>query len=244
MFRTKHFISIALSTVVLLTGCSLPGGGRSTPALTGPCANPLYPVLAGANWTYQLTGTTNDTITRRINTINADGFEDQDTFDSGPVRTGKWKCADGALTALDPVGEMTAAVQRGAETVSFGTTDSSGVTLPANVAAGDTWTQSFSLAGTLTINGKSDDATNDTTLNCTANGMENVTVPAASFDAMKVTCENSIQITVTANDITIPAPVITFTSETWYGPNVGLVKSVASGGGIDTTTILLAYSLP
>lgn len=233
----------ALCLAIGLAGCSLPGSGGGL-HLSGPCANPLYPVLAGANWTYQLTGTTNDTINRRINTVTADGFEDQDTFDSGPVRTGKWNCAAGALTALDPVGDLTATVQRGAEISSFGTTTNDGVTLPAGIEAGTTWTQTVSITGTVTVNGISDDADNNTSLSCTANGMENVVVPAGSFNAMKVTCQNSVQITVTTDLVTIPVPALEFTSENWYAPNVGLVKSVASGGGIDTTTHLLAYSIP
>jgi len=237
--KTSHKLLTVLALAAVLAGCSLPG---SRLHLSGPCANPLYPVLAGANWTYQLTGTTNATFNRRINTLTADGFEDQDTFDSGTVRTGKWNCAAGALTALDPAGDLTATVQRGDAMSSFGTTTNDGVTLPAVIEAGTTWTQTVSITGTVTVNGKSDDADNNTSLSCTANGTEHVVVPAGAFDAMKVTCQNSVQITITTDLATIPVPAIEFTSENWYAAGVGLVKSVASGG-IDTTTLLLAYSI-
>ena len=236
-------VPLGFLAVLALAACSLPGGSPGGLHLTGSCANPLYPVLAGANWTYQLTGTTNATLNRRINTVSADGFEDQDSFDSGPVRTGKWNCAAGALTALDPVGDLTATVQNGAQMSSFGTTTNEGVSLPAGIAAGTTWTQTVSITGTVTLNGKSDDADNNTSLSCTADGMDHVVVPAGAFDAMKVTCQNSVQITITTDLATIPVPPIEFTSENWYAPNVGLVKSVASGG-ISTTTLLLSYSIP
>jgi hypothetical protein len=240
--RLAPIVAIAL----ILAGCGLPGvptpGGGLT--LSGPCANQLYPVLAGATWTYELTGTTSDTITRSIASVSADGFADQDTFASGAVRTGQWNCDAGALTALDPVGSTSATVQRNGEIADFHTTALDGVTLPASVVAGTAWSQTISIAGTLTVNGKTADATNDTSLSCTANGMENVTVPAGSFDAMKVTCQNSVKITVTLQGITVPVPEMTFTSQSWYAPGVGMVKSVASGDGLDTTTSLTSYSLP
>jgi hypothetical protein len=242
MLRTKRYSRLLTILVAgLLAGCSLPGSGTT---VTGPCGNPLYPVIAGAQWEYQMTGTTTDTFTRSIVTVSESGFTDQDTFTSGVIRTGEWSCEAGNLINLDPVGSTSANVQTNGLNADFQTTAQSGVTLPASVEAGTTWTQSVSISGTIVVSGIAAEGTNDTSIACTASGMESVTVPAGTFDAMKVICQDSIAITVTTQGITVSVPPINFTTEAWYAPGVGWVKAISSGDGIDTTVTLTSYSLP
>jgi hypothetical protein len=249
MSRTLKFgLSAALIAVIVLAGCSLPGSGSGgtgrLASPSGPCANPLYPVAPGITWNYQISGSTNDSFVRSINTVSDGGFEDQDVHEDGAIRTGEWNCDAGTLTALDPVGSLSATVQRDAQLTEFHTTTQSGVTLPASIEAGTAWTQSVGVAGTTISNGVSADATNDTSLSCTGVGTENVTVPAGSFDAMRVTCQNSIVITITTAGITITVPEMDFTSDSWYAPGVGLVEVVTTGGGLDSTMVLTSYSMP
>jgi hypothetical protein len=257
MFRKPGYSILAvLCLAALLAGCSLPGSGGAgsgTPsgspsgggaAASGPCANPLLPVVAGAAWNYQMTGAFPDTFTRTINSVSESGFEDQDVFGTGVTRTGEWNCDAGALIALDPGGGTSASVEATNNVSDFHTTALSGVTLPASVAAGDSWAQSISIAGTTVINGTSADSTSDTTAACTASGMESVDVPAGSFNAMKITCQATINITVTTQGITVPVPALSFTTDSWYAPGVGWVKSVSSGSGVDATITLTSYALP
>jgi hypothetical protein len=249
MTHKKYFSAIlGWTCILLLAGCNMPGGGGSTPTSpagstgSGPCANPLYPVAVGVTWNYQLSGTTSGTFVRTIQSVDSGGFTDQDTFDSGTTRTGKWNCAAGDLTALDPVGSTTASVQFGATNSNFQTTALTGVTLPAHVAAGDTWTQTLSMSGTTESHGVQASSTSDVSISCTAGGSESVTVPAGTFDAMKVTCQDGITIKVTTAGVTIPVSV-NFSADNWYAPGVGWVKSVGSGSGFDETVLLTSYSL-
>jgi DUF3108-like len=232
--------------VVMLLACNLSGAvGSGTPAASasGACTNALYPVAEGVTWNYQLSGTVNDTIVRKINSVSGSGFEDQDTFGSGTTRTGKWNCDSGALTALDPTGGSSANVQVNSSSGDFTTTAMSGVTLPATINAGDTWSQSTTLEGTVTMNGNQAPAKNEFTSHCTVNGNESVSVPAGDFSAMKVTCQTNMIITVTVAGTSIPTP-INITSVSWYAPNVGMVKSTGTGQNFDTTTVLTSYTIP
>ena len=219
------------------------GGGGSA---SGACANPLYPVVMGATWTYSMTGATPGNFTRSIVAVAADGFTDQDVFDAGTTRTGQWKCDSGALTALDPGsgGAPTANVATSAMSADFKTTAMDGVTLPANVTAGTTWSQSFTIEGTQSINGTDVQSKNQSNYNCTAGATESVTVAAGTFDALKVDCQSDMTITITMNGVDVPTNVNT-TSTTWYAPGVGQVKTVTTLSDGSTSTIeLVSYTIP
>lgn len=253
MFRKSALtVSSVIIAGILLVGCGLSGGGNSgtpsgnsTPAAStsGACANPLYPVAEGVTWNYTLSGTVNDTLTRKITSVSSTGFEDLDTFGNGTTRTGKWNCDNGALIALDPAAGTSANVQVNSASADFTTTSMSGVTLPAAVNAGDTWSQSTTLEGTMTVNGKQAQAKNEFTSSCTANGSENVSVPAGNFNAMKVTCQVDMTITVTVSGATVPT-TLNFTTVSWYAPGAGMVQSIGTGEGFDTTTVLTGYTVP
>jgi hypothetical protein len=242
--KKLFFPLLSAGGIFLLAACSLssPSGSPSGSTVSGPCGNPLYPVAVGNSWNYDMTGTTTSTFTRSIQAVDSGGFTDQDVFSGGTTRTGKWNCAAGALTNLDPVGDTTANVQFNGHSSDFQTTALNGVTLPAHVAAGDTWNQTLSLHGSVSVNGVSAESTSDTTIACTAAGTENVSVPAGSFDAMKVTCQDQITITVTTAGISVPT-ALSFTTDSWYAPGVGWVKSVSSGSSVNTTIVLTSYTL-
>ncbi len=247
MVCKKMLFSITAGICILfLAGCNLPFLARSGPI--GPCGNPLLPTAAGATWHYDMTGTTTDTFTRSIQAADSSGFTDQDLFhDSGATRSGKWTCSSGNLTSLDLVGELTATASRPSNllpALAFQTTDSSGVTLPARINAGDSWTQTTSLDGTAVVNLKNVDATSDVSVNCTAAGTESVTVPAGTFDAMRLDCQIDQLITVTVGEGQAAPAHINYTTTYWYARNVGLVRSVTNGANLDTTISLASYTIP
>ncbi|MFA6208626.1 MAG: hypothetical protein WC714_04280 [Candidatus Obscuribacterales bacterium] len=62
-------------------------------------------------------------------------------------------------------------------------------------------------------------------------GPEEVIVPAGKFNAMKVTSE----VTSIGSKAT---------KTYWYGPNVGLVKSITESGPVKSTTELVSYDFP
>lgn len=214
----------------------------SAPA-TGGCTNPYLPVIVGAAWTYQLSGYTSDTYTHTILSADADGFIEQDAFASGVTRQAEWRCENGNLIALNPPSGNSANVAAEGVETDFETTALEGITIPAVINAGDTWSQSLTLEGTQTINGTVIPAKNQLTHTCTAIGIESVTVPAGTFDAMRVDCNTNMDITMTMNGTDIQAP-ISLAGTNWFAPDVGLVKSATTGSDLDSVSELVTFTLP
>ena len=210
---------------------------------SGACTNPYLPVITGATWNYKLTGPIPDTFTRSIISVEAGGFTDQDVFGTGVTRQGKWNCDNGDLIALDPSNGGSASINSENVSVEFQTTELSGVTFPATVNAGDTWTQTTTLEGTEVINGTQIPAKNEFTNTCKAIGVESVTVEAGTFDAMKVECQTVMNITITMQDNPIQTS-LTLNGTNWYVENIGLVKTVSTGEGFDSTIELISYNIP
>lgn len=216
-----------------------------TPAAeaTGACANPYLPVIAGATWNYKLTAAVPDTFTRSIVSSDETGFVDQDVFGRGVSRQGRWKCENGNLIALDPANGGSASVSSESVTVDFQTTELNGVTLPAKVNPGDTWTQNLTLEGTETINGVQMPARNQLTSTCTAIGTESVTVEAGTFDSIRMDCQTIMNISVTMQGNPV-GTTLTIDAKNWYVENIGLVKSTTTGNGLDSTVELVSYHIP
>jgi hypothetical protein len=255
--------------ILATLACNIPGGSvpsaPSSPASTessslpsplpptdippssssgGACDNSLYPVVVGASWSYSFTGALPGNFTRSITAVNVDGFTDQDVFDSGITRTGEWKCDHGALIALQPDAGSSGTVQAENVSASFETTSMSGITFPATANVGDTWSQNFTLEGTEKIKDLEIPAKNETAFSCTVGNTESVTVPAGTFDAIRMDCKTDIAITITMNGVAVPTNVST-TSKMWYAPGVGMVKSDnVLGADTNSTIELTAYTIP
>ena len=148
-----------------------------------------------------------------------------------------------SVGALDPTSGGSASVNTEGVTVDFQTTEQSGVTLPASVQPGDTWTQTVTLEGTETIGDTQIPAKNQFSNTCKAVGVESVTVAAGTFDALRVECQTNMVITVTmqGNDISTP---VNFQATNWYVQGVGLVKTVSTGSNLDSTIELAGYTIP
>jgi hypothetical protein len=207
------------------------------------CKNPYLPVIAGATWNYKLTGPLPDTFTHTILSVDNNGFIEQDVFGAGLTRQGKWNCDNGNLVALDPSGGNSASVNTENVSVDFQTTDLSGITLPATINVGDTWSQSLTLEGTQTINGTAYPAKNQLTSECKAVGIESLTVEAGTFDAMRVECQTIMNLSIKLGD-TATENTLNLTGTNWYVKDVGLVKTLTSNLGFDSTVELLSYNIP
>jgi len=214
------------------------------PVASNACSNPYMPIVAGATWDYKLTGPISDTFKHTILNVESDSFTEQDEFGTGVTRQGKWQCDNSNLIALNPSAGGSASVSTEGISVDFQTKDLSGVTIPAEINPGDTWTQALTLEGTQTINNLSFPASNKFSSNCKAIGVESVTVEAGTFDAMRVECENAMDITISLAENTPSNTVLTFTNIVWYAQNVGMVKTSTSGMGLDSTIELTSYNIP
>ncbi|MBC7876807.1 MAG: hypothetical protein H7Y59_06500 [Anaerolineales bacterium] len=216
----------------------VPAGNSS-----GACANPYLPVIVGATWGYKVTGPVSDTFTRTILSVEPNSFTDQDVFGTGVTRQSKWNCDNGNLTALNPASGVSSSVNTENVTIDFQTTEFSGITLPATINPGDTWSQSATLEGVQTITGIEVPTKNQFTVNCTAIGIETITVEAGTFDAMRFDCPITMNITITMNDSPIQTD-LAINSMNWHAQDIGLIKTTTTGTGFDSTIELVSYSIP
>ena len=218
-------------------------------AMSGNCANQYYPVAAGATWNYSMSSDASGTssFVRSIGSVSDGGFTDQDVFSGGTTRTGSWSCDNGDLAALDQGALATVSVPTDSATPTFTaqSTESSGITIPATMTVGVSWSQSVTIEGSMEISGMTADATNAATYTCTPAGMESVSVAAGTFDAMKVTCVYQMNITVNMDSTGPMSLPFSSTSDVWFAPNVGMVKTVDQNSDLGDTTIELTdYSIP
>ena len=188
-------------------------------SVTGSCANDYLPVKPGATWTYSgKSATGNFTRVSTITSVEANSFEREiaTTLSNGTQRTytDSWKCTpDGLVLQGGPLSTTFQSVYGNATMKTLSTT---GVTLPARINAGDSWTQDAQLAFTSTKV-----SVNITlTYNFKAIGLKSITVPAGTFNAMK------IQINVTSQTTTATRTNnIEVDGFEWFVPGVGAVKS-------------------
>ncbi len=218
-----------------------PAGNSSSSS--GACANPYLPVIAGAAWNYKLTGPIPDTFTRSIISVEASGFTDQSIIGTGITRQGKWKCDNGSLIAMDPSSGGSANINSKNISIDLQTTELSGVTIPATLNAGDSWTQTATLEGTENSKGTQVPVKNQSVNTCKAVGVESVTVEAGTFDAMRLECQTVMNATITMQGNPIQTNV-TLNVTNWYAKNIGLVKTVITSEGVDSTIELVSYNIP
>jgi len=273
--KLVHLIGI-LAVLYSVTACSLPGSSSADETVSvgetavgesgsgdesvmvteeplpteesGLCANAYYPVREGATWNYTITsdfaGDQNWTDT--ISSVRDDGFTLTSVYDE-LTRTQEWACKPEGLLALQMGGGPAGTLTMSAAQLTVETQNVTGVTYPAELSAGSQWSQSHEFMGTMDIAGQAAEAEGNEQADFTAIGVESVTVPAGTFDAMKVEVQTTININSTFQGVTIP---VTFTGTTtsWYAHGVGWVKSVSTGefGGITSseTTELQSYSIP
>jgi len=240
----------ALLLVLALTGCGTPPAASTataaptvTPIKTA-CSNPLFPVVNGAQWVYNLSGSSTGSLTRSITSARPEGFSDRYVYSDGSTRTGDWTCEQGALSSLNPVESLSALIQSEDFSADYKTISTSGVTLPAILTPGTTWSQDVTFEGTQTISGQDAPGNGKATYSCKAADTETVSVPAGVFDAVRVGCQINGNVTVTLLLVGLPVE-LTASVTMWYARAVGMVKTENEIGGIGHSTIELAsYTIP
>jgi hypothetical protein len=201
------------------TEVSLPPASSSS----DECGNAYYPIVDGAQWNY--TGPTG-LFSHRLTVETGDEFtivveSGADTF----IIRGL--CLEGGdINLLQvPGNSLSYSGEGGGSTMT--TTSNEGITLPGDIQQGDDWSQTIGVkvsAGDQTM-----DFIIDTTY--TALGYETVTVPAGTFNALKI--EQSA-------DMGGSEPTI---QTLWYVQDVGLVKSVIEVGETYVNE-LVSYNIP
>lgn len=221
-----------------------PAAPVTTTTAVSPCDHPYYPVRAGARWQYRLTtqraDPTEQNVTRTDITENS--FTERHEFTGGTTMTTGWRCGSEGLAALE-YGN----VSTGQATVRMETLSSEGVNIPAadRWQAGTTWNSRYEVRG-----GMSGAANANLGLQMSGPveiasriiGPESVTVPAGTYDAMKVEATITMRLTTNGGGRTAPMPPMTFRTNTWYARGVGIVKIEQAGGFGSTTTELLSFT--
>lgn len=207
-----------------------PEAGNPPTHPNDPCNNPYYPIVNGAQWTYQIT-VQNDapTMATHSMTVVDDGSFTLTVRGAESVYTMDGTCGEDGVILLDVPGvSATYSDENGGSTLS--TTNDDGVTVPDDIQAGDDWSQTISVVGS-----SDGDVTLSATIKTTykALGYESVTVPAGTFNALKVEQNGSMTIHGT--------PPFETHGFFWYAQGIGVVKSGLDG---TYTSELVSYSIP
>jgi hypothetical protein len=214
----------------------------------GGCTNDFYPVREGATWTYSSTGgpAGGNGFTDTITSVRADGFTLTSQF-GDLIRTQEWACTPQGLVALQLGGTSAAILNEDNMQATLHVDNVSGVTFPAAINPGDTWQHTLEFTGKVTVAGQAIDAKGVAQSSFQAMEFESVTVPAGTFDALKIHVETTIDISGNFNGISFPVKVTT-PYDYWFAQRVGWVKASGTGNVGDETfseTIeLQTYHIP
>ncbi len=220
-------------------------GGVAPAAGEGPCANAYYPVREGSTWSYKSTGSPAGAygFTDTITSVREDGFTLTSQFDK-LTRTQEWSCKPEGLVALQLGG---AALSSQNMKMDVKTQNISGITYPKEINDGDQWDYSLDFTGKLDLAGNSAEAQGSDKNHFNALGVESVTVPAGTFDALKIQIDTTLDINASFQGVSVP---VTFSGSYtyWFVQDVGWVKASGTGSiegkSFNETIELQSYNLP
>lgn len=199
----------------------------------------MYASTGGPNGPFAYT----DTITE----LYADGFTLTSQF-ADSAHTQAWSCRPDGLKAMQ-IGDGTAAgISTQGMTAEFTILDITGVSLPKEITAGMRWQYGLKMQGTIAMPGdQNSEASGDYMVTMQEMGRETVTVPAGTFETVKIQSNSTVDILTNFEGIEVPVKFSGVTI-TWYAPGVGYIRSVEngdfSGTTYSSTTELQSYNIP
>lgn len=214
------------------------GNPTPTQVAKAPCDNTYVPVKAGATWTYKNTNNVTKTLIQvaTITDVADRSFTEKVAMGDSTTWTESWSCVDGGLLQLQNNGGPAGAALGPNGKATITTTSNTGLTLPTDPHAGDTWsqvTEGVIKGGGLTL-------TQKTSLTSRAVGMESVTVPAGTFQALRIDGQSKVDVTNQDGS----KMHFTGTTSVWVVAGKGLVKSVSNFASVDTTSELESMQIP
>lgn len=263
--RTPHKIILLMIGTMLTTACNsgknpqqpvLPEmvtpsnmtEGSVTPPEGSLCSNPLLPVKQGATWMYYSTGGPNGDFaySDTISNVKQDGFLLVSQIASHTL-TQQWTCAPEGLRAMQLGGGTTASISMQNMIADFKTLEVNGVSLPNEVTPGLQWQYNLKIDGSLDMPGEQTQSPGTFSLTMLETGKETITVPAGTFEAVKLQATFNAQINADFQGSPVPY-TIDGSSILWYAPNIGYIKSIEniefSGTTFVSTTELQTYNIP
>ena len=232
----------SIETVPVTETTATPAAGQSL------CTNVYYPVRQDAMWTYKSTGgpAGEYSFTDTITSVRADGFT-LSTQIGDLTRTQEWTCTAEGLTALQLGGAPAAMLNSQNIQLDLDISNVTGVTFPSQINPGDQWQQNMDVSGNVTAFNEEAEASGSVQMSFNALDNESVSVPAGTFDALKVKVGVNLSVNATYEGITLP---VSFTGDYiyWFAPNVGWVKASGTGNVLGSsftdTTELQSYNIP
>jgi hypothetical protein len=206
--------------------------GSNTTA-TGGCNNPYYPFKVGSKITYKTVSPgLNSTYSMEVQPASdPDTHKLAYTFNvqgRSTVISQEFTCDSSGIHAK---GQLDLSSAMGGQ-ISYQTDSVNGPFLPPDMSVGQTWQTTYNVTLHTTnptmariLEGKHQ----STQIKNTVEDEEDVTVPAGTYHALKVKME------ITINTQLTPTPITT-TTETWFVKGIGMVKSMSSSNGIQSTT--------
>jgi len=221
---------------------------EGSPAAGGLCTNAYYPTRSGATWTYKSTGGPGGeySFTDTITAVHSDGFT-LSTQIGELTRTQEWTCTTEGLAALQLGGAPAAMLNSQNIQLNLDVDNATGVTFPGQINIGDQWQQTLDVSGNVTVMNEEAEAAGTAQMNFSATGNETVTVPAGTFDALKVDVDVTLNVNASYEGITLP---VTFSGDYtyWFAEGVGWVKASGTGSVLGSsfseTTELQSYNIP
>jgi hypothetical protein len=144
------------------------------------------------------------------------------------TRAQEWTCEPEGLVALQLGGAPAALLNSQNIHLNLDVQNSSGVTFPGQMKPGDEWQQNVDVEGNVSMNNESGEATGTAQMNFNAIGNESVTVPAGSFDALKIQVDTTLNINVAYEGSSLPVK-FSGTYTYWFVQDVGWVKASGTG---------------
>jgi hypothetical protein len=178
--------------------------------------------------------------------VKSDGFTLASNFGE-LTRTQDWSCTEDGLTALQLAGTSAATLSSQDLNFTLDIKKVEGVTYPIEMNPGDVWQHLLEFEGKMEIAGAPATAVGNAQTAFKVLGSETVTVPAGTFQTVKVQTDTNIVFTIQVQGISVPVSS-SGTYSYWYAKGVGWVKAEGQGnitGKSFTETIeLQSYNIP
>lgn len=203
------------------------------------CDHPYLPMRSGASWTFADTqGTLTWTVSDASGSTDSASAVMEIAFPGGSIAT-HWTCTPAGIVSYD-FGSISASGM--GAVVALDVTDSSGVTLPPAelLTPGYSWSNSYTTTISAPGVGVAVDMTSTTDESLTVVGTETVSVPAGTFEALRIdgTTVSSF------SGMMVAIPGLTSNSSYWFVEGIGIVRYAYSGDDFSGGGDLTGYSVP
>jgi hypothetical protein len=206
------------------------------------CDTLYFPLRQGASWNYSGEG-----MTLNWTVVEVSGDQENATVTmvadvgSDVSIDYHWSCTSEGVVSYDfGVGSFSIAEVEGMGDLQFEVTDASGSFLPpGDLTPGMTWENSYTIQSSFSVEGQSFSSSATSSQTYTAIGLETVTVPAGTFEAMRVDSVGSVTSTAMGQSFTSD-----ISATYWFAEGVGLLKTSSSSLDVVSILELTSYNIP